>query len=68
LTAPRSPYRNLGFVHEDLYRSLWEQRDVEQWQAIRARFGVSEVLASKSLKLRLPEKASSSSLTLYGIP
>jgi hypothetical protein len=57
-----------GVVPDQPARAIWEIRSVEQWSALRARFGISHVLVRNSWKLKLPEVARSPRLVLHRIP
>jgi hypothetical protein len=57
-----------GVVPDQPARAIWEIRSVEQWTALRARFGISHVLVRSSWKLKLPVVAHSPLLVLHAIP
>jgi hypothetical protein len=57
-----------GVVPEKPARELFAHRTPDEWRAIRARFGVSDVLVKADWKLRLPALASGDDYTLYALP
>jgi hypothetical protein len=50
------------------HRKAWESSSLEKWRTIRARFGVTQVLAYGDWSLQLPVAAQSRRLLLYDIP
>jgi hypothetical protein len=53
---------------EELVRTLWEGRTPKEWEAIGARFEVSEALVRSDWKLELPELARGDGYALYQLP
>jgi len=58
--------------HNDIlplfYEELWKKRTTEEWQEIRRKTGVSDILTVSSWKLALPVVAEGNGLVLYEIP
>lgn len=48
--------------------AIWEARTPDEWQNVRAEFGVTEVLVASQSTLQLPEAARDSQFALYRIP
>jgi hypothetical protein len=53
---------------EEPVRTLWERRSSADWRAVRARFGVSQVLVQGPWTLRLPAVARGRGYALYALP
>lgn len=52
----------------DVIRLQWEKRSLAQWQDIKARYDVTDVLSPNSWNLKLPKVIESETLVLYHIP
>lgn len=65
--APRPEDRNLSVLPAAPVKDIWERRSAGAWAAIAAEFGVTEVLAPASWRIRLPERARSQAFALYAI-
>jgi hypothetical protein len=57
-----------GVLPDEPVRELFARRTPDEWRAIRARFGVSEVLVQPEWKLRLPALARGDDYALYALP
>jgi len=55
-------------IPSQFYKELWEKRTMEQWQEIRNKFGVSDILTNPDWILSLPVVVKSSDGILYEIP
>jgi hypothetical protein len=55
-------------IPSQFYKALWEKRTMEQWQEIRNKFDVSDVLTNTDWILSLPVIVKSSGGILYEIP
>jgi hypothetical protein len=65
---PPTCYRHRGIIFPILYKKLWENRGVEEWQTIKKEFGVTNILTRKSFKLSLPVVMEDDHKILYEIP
>lgn len=57
-----------GSVPNALSRPIWEQRSLEGWQAVAARWGFRDVLTPADWRLRLPLVATGDEFSLYSVP
>lgn len=60
--------RGRGAIPEEFARAAWEPKPQAFWRAIRAEYGVTEVLTKADWTLDLPLVARDRSLALYRIP
>ena len=67
LTPPPAHLRHLE-IRPELYKALWESRDLLKWQNIRQIFSVTDVLAPIDWNLKLPIIAKDKTAILYEIP
>jgi hypothetical protein len=58
--TPHAPFENT--------QRCWMARSGAEWQRIRERFGVHQVLVPRAVPLALPEVYATDSLRLYEIP
>lgn len=49
-------------------KTLWESRSLEQWQKIRKKYGVIDILTYNTWRLKLPKVLHNSKYSLYYIP
>lgn len=66
--SPAPEDRNLSVLPAAPVRETWERRSAEEWTAIAAEFGVTDVLVPAAWRLQLPELARSRAFALYGVP
>ncbi|MBI5638804.1 MAG: hypothetical protein HZA17_00105 [Nitrospirae bacterium] len=66
-SEPPAGQKNSAVI-TDLHRPLWENRALAEWQMIRSRFKVTDILTPADWHLNLPVIASDKGLTLYTIP
>ncbi len=57
-----------GALPDDPIRALFERRTAEEWRAVRARFGVTDVLVQSEWRLRLHAVARGRGYALYALP
>lgn len=67
LAPPPDGIGNLGIITY-FHQGIWEQRSCREWQAIRKKFAVTDVLTHDMWQLQLPEVARGSGFILYSIP
>jgi hypothetical protein len=65
---PPQEARHRGVLPVEPIRTIWQQRTPEQWAAIAAGFGVSDIVTSADWELQLPEVARNDRFILYRIP
>lgn len=58
---------NLGIITY-FHQKIWEQRSCREWQYLREKFAVTDILTHDVWQLQLPVVAKGSGLTLYAIP
>jgi hypothetical protein len=49
-------------------KACWRRRSLDEWQSLRQRLGVHDVLVAGDLRLRLPETYRGHGFGLYHIP
>lgn len=59
-----------GSIREEYFKDLWTTRSLEDWQDIRRKFEVTQILVARDWKLKLPiaRAEDSNPLVLYTIP
>ena len=65
---PPADARQGGRIPNQSGRAAWEKFTLQMWRAVRATYGVTEVVVPGDWKLDLPETASGSNVRLYAIP
>jgi len=65
---PPPDARQGGRIPNQSGRAAWEKFTLQMWRAVRATYGVTEVVVPGDWKLDLPETASGSNVRLYAIP
>ena len=63
--APKYLHREMP---SELYKELWEGRSLEEWQALKREFKLSDVQTDKDWQLHLPVLVRSGDYVLYTIP
>ena len=67
LNPPSCHYPHLE-IQPQLYKQLWQERTVQQWQIIRSHFNVTDVVTRTDWRLSLPIVATNDEYILYEIP
>lgn len=65
--SPRPEDRNLSVLPAAPVKEIWERRSPDEWAAVAAEFGVTDVVVPASWRLPLPELARSRAFALYAI-
>lgn len=67
LAPPPDGLGNLGIITY-FHQGIWERRSCKEWQTIRAKFAITDILTHDVWHLQLPEVARGTGLILYSIP
>jgi hypothetical protein len=66
-SPPKEAFR-MASIPTQPVKSIWESKTMKDWQTIRGKYGVSEVLTSADWKLHLPVISRNTNFVAYSIP